>query len=391
MNKKVGTTLGATVLVIIAITASTFVWMYEKNQPAIEQAVQAPLQAKPVQQVAVNPINGQNYLEVKELGFKIPMDAAMLGDLTYEVNQQEQSVHFFSKTLSAINKECANKDGITTVAKVLGRPSDNAPEYIKQFDGFVLHSARSQYYCVVGSGKPTDIDKKNMDMQDSISQGILSGLKNAVLIDQVSTSDTLNAKISSLEQKWKNGGLTNWQKEDFIIPGMSVIAPRNNPKTLTLSSDQKEIKKMSIAQTGLPIVGIVSIAYENANLYGVCAVTQSDLPQGMSLEQWMQNTWHSAIAKNDCNGKNQPLTAKTDRGDLWSDVCKKGANIQNKINDNLIRWDANYIGSPPIVSVVIGNKVVNFECGQDVSSVGPLNGKQLDFMSLVEDIAGTLH
>ncbi len=204
------------------------------------------------------------------------------------------------------------------------------------------------------------------------------------------TDDAVNTKIASLEQKWQKGGLVGWQKEDFVIPGMSIIAPKNNPKAFTLSIDQKEIKSMGAAQTKLPIVGIIKVSFDNANLYGACTITQSDLPQGTSLEQWMQNTWHNTIAKDDCNGKNQPLTKKNERGDLWSDVCKKGANIQSKINEGLIRWDTNYVSSPPIISAVVGNKVVNFECGQDISSADPLNGKQLDFVNLVEDIAGTL-
>lgn len=37
MNQKIATWVGTTVLLIVAITACVFVWVYEKNQPAIEQ------------------------------------------------------------------------------------------------------------------------------------------------------------------------------------------------------------------------------------------------------------------------------------------------------------------------------------------------------------------
>jgi hypothetical protein len=210
---------------------------------------------------------------------------------------------------------------------------------------------------------------------------------------QTTTSSTadniLSSKITALEQKWKKGGLVNWQKEDFIFPGFSIIAPKNLPKSFIISTDPNKIKSMDASQIGDPISGVVSVGeYGEESLWGTCSIVKSDLPQGISLEQWIQNTWHNVIAKNDCNGKNQPLSEKTLRGETWSDVCKKGAHIENKLNDGLITWDAAYIGSPPIVSTVVGNNIVSFECGQDVSSADPLNDQGL--INLIEDIAETL-
>ncbi|MEI7426090.1 MAG: hypothetical protein WCK16_04180 [Candidatus Moraniibacteriota bacterium] len=196
------------------------------------------------------------------------------------------------------------------------------------------------------------------------------------------TDDALNSKITSFEQKWKKEGLINWQKEDFIFAGMSIIAPKNLPKSFVISVDPKDIKSSGTSILGNPISGVIYFGElgKVGNLGGSCSIVKSDLPQGVSLEQWIRNTWNNVIAKNDCNGKNQPLTERTMRGETWNEVCKKGAYIENKLSEGLIRWDTAYIGSPPIISAVVGNNVVSFECGQDISET---------VNELIEDIAGT--
>lgn len=201
--------------------------------------------------------------------------------------------------------------------------------------------------------------------------------------------DALKSKITSLEQKWEKGGLVNWQKEDFIIADTSIIAPKNLPKSFVISKDPKDIKDMdTTSQLGSPTSGVLLVGESNiGNLWGSCLIVQNNLPQGKSLEQWIQNTWQNIIAKDDCNGKNQPLSEQTENGETWSDFCKDGAHIENKVSDKLIRWDTAYIGSPSIISTVVGNNVISFECGQDISE--STSGK-LDFVNLVEDIMGTL-
>ena len=160
-----------------------------QTQPAVPVPVaQTPTQPVATQPAPTTPAVTQNYIEVKELGFKIPVDASMIGDLTYRVSGQ--GVAFFSKTLSNINKACNDAVGIVHVSKILGKSSDNKDSIFynsqstKQFDGFFLGIEQSSNYCAVGPNKPTDIDKKNMNLEDQAKQGILGGLKNAILIAQ---------------------------------------------------------------------------------------------------------------------------------------------------------------------------------------------------------------
>ena len=139
-----------------------------------------------------------SYLEVKELGFKIPMDSAMIDDLNYTISDGKDGktpakvVHFFSKKLSAISKDCAsNADGIFNVLKIPGKYTNDinvgpmkSNENAKQFDGFYLNFAQSGYYCTVGPNAPTAADKVNMATEDQIKGAILNGIKNATTISQ---------------------------------------------------------------------------------------------------------------------------------------------------------------------------------------------------------------
>jgi len=62
-NKKIPTHLGTAILVIIAITAGVFVWVYEKNQSLDAGALQTPV----VQKKAVK--SNPNQAQMKEVSF----------------------------------------------------------------------------------------------------------------------------------------------------------------------------------------------------------------------------------------------------------------------------------------------------------------------------------
>lgn len=123
----------------------------------------------------------QNYIEVKELGFKIPVDSSMADEVTYKIN--DQAVSFSSKTLNALNKGC--EGGIAIISKILGTPSNpvgtkemfggSASDYfksrmanIKQFEGFFL----------LFSGPQSPCTDNRHDLESQVIQTILNGFRN---------------------------------------------------------------------------------------------------------------------------------------------------------------------------------------------------------------------
>jgi hypothetical protein len=166
-----------------------------------QQAIQtqptapAPVAQTPTQPVPIAPAVTQNYVEVKELGMKIPVSAELNGDISYKI--AGQGGHFFSKKLSSINKECDNKDGVVYVTKYVGQSKDEKdpmtatkykghPENIKQFQDFFLYFDLNSNYCVMGTNykNPTDAEKTQIAVEDKIKQDILSSLRNSILIGQ---------------------------------------------------------------------------------------------------------------------------------------------------------------------------------------------------------------
>lgn len=145
-----------------------------------------PVAQEPVQPaVAQSMLNTQNYVEVKELGFKIPVDASMVDDLTY-IKMEGPAVIFSSKSLNAANKSCGDGASGPVISKIMGtpaKPSDGAgPEFytsrmsdIKQFDGFFLIYHGPQDSCTLG---------EHVDLESKVAQTVSAGFKNTVLIGQ---------------------------------------------------------------------------------------------------------------------------------------------------------------------------------------------------------------
>ncbi|MFZ2226651.1 MAG: hypothetical protein WA064_04285 [Candidatus Moraniibacteriota bacterium] len=120
----------------------------------------------------------QNYIEVKELGFKIPVDVTMAGELLYKIVKPEgidyPLVEFSSKT-----GEC----DAGTISKIGGTPAKNSTGEtgfyegrmadIKQFDGFFLFYQHPQ---------AVSCDAKYADTENKMTRVVSDSLKNASLI-----------------------------------------------------------------------------------------------------------------------------------------------------------------------------------------------------------------
>ena len=148
----------------------------------------APVAQTPTQPVATHPAPTtpavtQTYVEVKELGIKIPVDASIVGELTYKIVKPDgilySSAAFSSKTLNTVDKGCADGDGM--ISKIPGTPDKSKDSefykarmsHIKQFDGFFLFYAEPQASCTMG---------KNVELERKVAQAVADGFKNAVLI-----------------------------------------------------------------------------------------------------------------------------------------------------------------------------------------------------------------
>jgi len=174
MNQKsIITALGVAVVILIGTTVY-FTTINKTSQPV----------ATP---------NSQNYIEVKELGFKIPVSSSTAGELTYKIgfkdnfNDFSNQVGFSSKTLSAKYPGCAEWGGVITVEKVAGKLTDDKNKVsdfsgkmvvrdgvIKQLDGFFLIAPfKPQTSCS---------DSKALDVETNVGTSITNGLENALLI-----------------------------------------------------------------------------------------------------------------------------------------------------------------------------------------------------------------
>lgn len=170
--------------VVTNVNKSTSVPLAQKpTRPATDQREST---TKPISAIPNNGSNGQSFVEVKELGFKIPVDSSMASELTYKIVKStidsSHLVAFSSKALNAVNKFC--EDGVVTIDKVSGTPSKNNTgesiyfesrlSDVKQFDGFFLFYSRPQDSCTLG---------KNVDLEKKVSDTIGEGFKNVMLIN----------------------------------------------------------------------------------------------------------------------------------------------------------------------------------------------------------------
>jgi len=211
--QKGNTTVIAVIVVVVAITAGIIGWILAKNsqapaqqattQPstpvAQTQPTTAPTQPQVTQPAPTIPSN-QNYIEVKELGFKIPVSPEMANQLVYTIikglptlndviptdkAKATQRASFSSKTLNSLNKKC--EQGIVEIEKIPGNITDipalaqdyktNPTDY-KQYNGYFLFLEK---YAV------TDVKYTcggNLDLEKSVGQAVRDGFNNAVLITQ---------------------------------------------------------------------------------------------------------------------------------------------------------------------------------------------------------------
>lgn len=186
--------LGVAVVILLGTTIY-FATISNVSQPAPAPVVKQPAANQPVatQPAPTTPVVTQNYIEVKEFGIKIPVDASMTGDLTYaytkankDVSNDNDIVTFHSKSLIAADKNCGNLYAGPSIQKISGIPpksGTNADYYqsrvangdIKQFDGYFLMFSNVQDTCTLG---------KSIDLEKKLDQAVSAGFKNAVVIAQ---------------------------------------------------------------------------------------------------------------------------------------------------------------------------------------------------------------
>ncbi|MEI7425465.1 MAG: hypothetical protein WCK16_00870 [Candidatus Moraniibacteriota bacterium] len=150
--------------------------------PIVKQPATTPPVA--TQPAPTTPAVTQNYIEVKELGFKIPVDASSANEITYKITQVTKDsptpgVYFSTKELNSMSKDC-EEGSIGAISKVSGKVSTDPnsenfmPGEIKQLQGFSLVFQTPQAPCHSGDNS---LDRKFMQILET-------GFKNAVLLGQ---------------------------------------------------------------------------------------------------------------------------------------------------------------------------------------------------------------
>ncbi len=189
MKGNVSTGFALTLIALFALVFGTVFWLMGKRtitEAPVTQTTQVTSREKQAENAKT-----QKYVEVKELGFKIPVDDAMADDLTYTIVKPDgvpfSSANFSSKTLNAVDKDCSTLSGMQ-IQKISGTPAKNPTgesdfysartDYIKQFDGFFLLYQSPQASCTMG---------KNVDLESRVAQAVSEGFKNVTLLDAHNT------------------------------------------------------------------------------------------------------------------------------------------------------------------------------------------------------------
>lgn len=211
-NKRGNVAMIVIIIVIVVITAGIVGWMFAKKMqvPVIQTQLQSVNQSI-TQTSSVIP-SSMSYIEVRELGFKIPIDSSIINDVNYKI--KDRTIAYFStKTLNNISKYCEDGAG-GAISKVLGtplKPTIGDPEYykarmsnIKQFDGFFLFFSGPQAPCT----------KDNNDLEIKLVQFISGAFKNVNLINQVLDQDIVyNNSVYDFSlnfpQSWKDFKVNN--------------------------------------------------------------------------------------------------------------------------------------------------------------------------------------
>ncbi len=175
-----------TAIIVVALFGLGFYFaIINKLDESIPSTSKTTRQSQSVsisQPVSTATQNTQNYLEIEELGFKIPIDSAIFDDLTYKVISKSV-VRISTETLNSMNKQC-ERDGVVAISKISGTPNDDPsgyykakniknPKDIKQFNGFFLVINGPQYSCTEGKG---------YDLEKKLIHTIESGFQNISLI-----------------------------------------------------------------------------------------------------------------------------------------------------------------------------------------------------------------
>jgi len=292
VNTKIKTWVGTVIIIIMAITAVTSVWLYEKNQLEIASPVQVkiPVKQKNTTQKSENPTvaDNQNYIEVKELGFKFPVDTEMAKEVTYKIIKP-LGVPYSSAEIDSQTGGC--EGGV--ISKIPGTPSKNVTgesEFytarmsdIKQFNGFFLFYQHPQ-------AVSCDVVKYG-DVQQKIIQATSDMFKNISLIDQNATTSDLSSKALATE---------DWQTYRSEKYGFELSLPGGSGNYKV--SIEKDIKPgMTYIFFLLPLQNSKDYFFENS-------VTKEKYPSHASpigITVWNPNIWDKMIAEK-CEGLDCP-------------------------------------------------------------------------------------
>lgn len=205
MNQKTVIAILGVVVIILISTTVYFATVNKASQPvapASKVAQQPTSTPTPTvqQPTQLATPNNQSYIEVKELGFKIPVSSEMAQKITYAIgfkdkfNDFSNQAYFSTKELNADYKDCAGWPGVHQIEKISGKPTDDKNKtyeigydlpggnknkvvrdgIIKQFDGFYLFATRNH--------QSSCSDLKALDAEGSVIDTINKGLENAILI-----------------------------------------------------------------------------------------------------------------------------------------------------------------------------------------------------------------
>lgn len=190
MEKSISTSFAIIVVALVAAIFGFIFWFGDKSESEI-----AKIQENSQAQLAKKN-NNQSYIEVEELGFKIPVNAKRAQEITYKIGMKDKrndfsnQACFSTKLLDVAYENCNEWTGVYCIEKIYGKPTDDnnmiydsnnnsqkivRPGIIKQLDNFYLY--------VAGGTQVSCSDMKEINIEKGVIKSINAGLQNVILID----------------------------------------------------------------------------------------------------------------------------------------------------------------------------------------------------------------
>jgi len=182
-------------------------------------------------------------------------------------------------------------------------------------------------------------------------------------------------QIQVLSTKWAKFGLTQWEEKELLSSGIVGIFP----------IDSKVFKITTTKDSGLhdtelgSLIGQISVPHvSDDKLFGDSQISTNQIADRDTLESWI-NKKGVTIHQNYCK-----KYGVDDMRYPGNKTCITKISISKKVSDNVILWNTNFIGSPDILSVLVGKTIISFELSQFISE------EKVNFKDFIQDIALTL-